>query len=112
MDQTTFENLILPYTVKIVDKDNPALVKFNLKRNFRYTTVNAKTGKSRAPNKNIGTNKSFKPIKPVITPNGKFNSVREASVHYRVSEATVYSWIAKCKKLGTKEFYYEERTKD
>jgi hypothetical protein len=45
--------------------------------------------------------------KPLQTPNGVFNSRKEASIYYKVDPATINYWI----KIKPSEFYYIEKVK-
>lgn len=90
MDKELFENAIKPFVAeKHVNPDNN-LVKFELvkfkKKSFRVGDIDKEENyKDRTP-------MGIKP-KPIYTPNGKFNSVKEASEFYKVTSSAMFARI-------------------
>jgi hypothetical protein len=89
MEQDKFEELIKPYAKKIVDDENPQLVKYKIlpsatkRRSLQLPDVIAEqnpTQKKRTY-ENYGTK--------VKTPDGVFNSMRLAAAYYDVTYQTV-----------------------
>lgn len=105
MDQKLFEQAIEPYVIKIVDKNNPAIVEYELKRSFRISTLEKGENEFK-PRPHV----SRKPTNKVyVTPQGNFDTAHDAAAHYQVSVGQIYNWIVKSRKLNNKEYYIYEK---
>ena len=106
-----FEEKIKPFVKKIVDEDNPQIVKYKPSYRIRTTSINLLDPKQAKkmpgelpPNctKSRGVQGVHKKVK---TPDGIFNSIREAAEHYQVSGATV---AYRCTHWTPHEFFFYE----
>ena len=110
MDQTTFDNLIEGYVIKKIDEDNSAVVKYVLKnRAIRCRSISINNEIDRLNDK-INTSKfAPKNKRAVITPEGIFTCVREASESTGYSQAYIYH---RCRNNLGGYSYEEEKEND
>ncbi len=89
MDNTLFEELIKPYTIKIVNPDS-GIVKYEIPRKFRYDCINL-------------VDRSPKAAIQVKTPHGNFSSLRDAT---RQTGITLYMLKKLCETKNSGFSYF------
>lgn len=98
-----FEAAIAPYVkAKIISQDNPGVVKYEL------VTFSKSSKHQVGHEKRVYTSMPMGKIpKPVITPDGRFMSVKDASEFYKVTTAAIFARIAASQKKKDKRYYFE-----
>ena len=108
-----FEEAIAPFVKKVYDKKSPEQFTYEMVRNPRKITykVTDHTQETNPPrfvatlnDKRIyGT-----PGRAVITPAGRFDTLKLAAAHYGISNTSMWNRINKHRGIEKKEYYYEE----
>jgi hypothetical protein len=82
MKQEVFEELIKDYVEKVVDKENPAIVNYKVTLRLRRTPVKVQPAEKLY---HAATNNYPNAGKKVQTPNGVYNSIKEAANKYDIT---------------------------
>lgn len=85
-----FDEMIKQYATKVVDEDNPKVVKYVLKEAYRRRSINLQEIEIPPPpppkKRNIKS-------KPISTPYGEFTSIKAAALANEVRVETLYKYI-------------------
>lgn len=104
MEQSEFENALKDYIIKVVDKDNPEIVTFQLVRQPKKTTHVIKHGEVNEVKPKVVTKKQYH-SKEIVTPLGTFPSGKEAATAHNVSVALV-SYRVRSEDIKYKDWKY------
>ena len=102
MEQDVYEALIAPYTTKVIDTDNPDLYKFKVTVKIKHRVLEVGKDIPKPPKERRGN--QYRQVKPVITPLGKFASMKEAAEAHGITTAGIAARITRSTENGTQDY--------